>query len=72
MILKDGEVPRFRILEFLHNNLHRVVDVNHHGRRCHEIPHVGFRIQFLIKHHFTNVIQQDNPQQLLVGIQNRE
>ena len=62
VILKNRQVPRFRVFEFFHNHLHGIVDVDHHGRSRHEIPHVSFRVQFLVKHHVANVIQQDDPQ----------
>ena len=54
------------------NLLHRIVGLNGPFRCNHQVPDFGGIIHLLVKHDVSDIVQFDNPLQVIFFIQNRE
>ena len=63
LFIDHGKVPSLRVVEDLHDLIHRCVDQDLGGSGHHEFIHLEAVVQLRAEHDVADIIQQDNAQQ---------
>ena len=61
--IDNGKVPCLRVIEDLHDLIHRCVDQDLGGSGYHELRYMEAVVKLRTEHDVADVIQQDNAQQ---------
>ena len=72
VVLEDGEVPCPGFLEFAHDAVHGVVDVDEGGGGGHVVADVGGGVHVGVEHYFADVVEGDDAEEVVVAVEDGE